>query len=67
MSFILFRSEIVNFDAKPRTFLGLNAGALSIDATEGSAIKTALNVLAGDAISFDYAQPNLRLTHIIQT
>ncbi|MBD2527126.1 PEP-CTERM sorting domain-containing protein [Nostoc sp. FACHB-133] len=31
-------------DAKLRTFLGLNVGALSIDATEGSAIKTALNV-----------------------
>ncbi|MEH2271006.1 MAG: PEP-CTERM sorting domain-containing protein [Nostoc sp.] len=36
------------------TFLGLNPGALGIDATEGSAIKTTLNILAGDAISFDY-------------
>jgi hypothetical protein len=37
------------------TFLGLNSGDLGLDATEGSAIKKALNVLAGDVISFDYS------------
>jgi hypothetical protein len=37
------------------TFLGLNFGDLGFDATEGSAIKSALNVLAGDALSFDYS------------
>lgn len=37
------------------TFLGLNSGDLGLDATEGSAIKTAFNVLAGDVISFDYS------------
>ncbi len=37
------------------TFLGLNFGDLGFEATEGSAIKSALNVLAGDALSFDYS------------
>ncbi|MBH8572453.1 PEP-CTERM sorting domain-containing protein [Nostocaceae cyanobacterium CENA369] len=37
------------------TFLGLNSGDLGLDATEGSAIKKAFNVLAGDVISFDYS------------
>lgn len=37
------------------TFLGLNSGDLGLDATEGSAIKKAFNVLAGDIISFDYS------------
>ncbi|MEH2091788.1 hypothetical protein CDG77_31440 [Nostoc sp. 'Peltigera membranacea cyanobiont' 213] len=37
------------------TFLSLNPRSLGLDATEGSAIKTALNVLAGDAIGFDYS------------
>ncbi len=37
------------------TFLGLNFGDLGFDATEGSAIKSALNVLAGDVLSFDYS------------
>lgn len=37
------------------TFLGLNSGDLGLDATEGSAIKKALNVLAGDIINFDYS------------
>lgn len=37
------------------TFLGLNSGNLALDTTEGSAIKKALNVLAGDVISFDYS------------
>ncbi|WP_138505533.1 PEP-CTERM sorting domain-containing protein [Nostoc sp. PA-18-2419] len=37
------------------TFLGLNSGDLGLDATEGSGIKQALNVLAGDVISFDYS------------
>ncbi len=37
------------------TFLGLNSGDLGLDATEGSAIKTALKVLDGDVISFDYS------------
>lgn len=37
------------------TFLGLNSGDLGLDATEGSAIKTTLNTLAGDVISFDYS------------
>ncbi|MBD2199479.1 MULTISPECIES: PEP-CTERM sorting domain-containing protein [Calothrix] len=36
-------------------FLALNPGKLGDDATEGSAIKTALNVLAGDVFSFDYS------------
>ncbi|BAY41473.1 hypothetical protein NIES2111_58690 (plasmid) [Nostoc sp. NIES-2111] len=37
------------------TFLALNPGDLGFDASEGSAIKTALNVLAGDVFSFDYS------------
>lgn len=37
------------------TFLGLKSGDLGLDATEGSAIKKAFNVLAGDIISFDYS------------
>jgi hypothetical protein len=37
------------------TFLGLNPGELGLDATEGSAVKTALNVLAGDVINFNYS------------
>ncbi|MBW4615537.1 MAG: PEP-CTERM sorting domain-containing protein [Desmonostoc vinosum HA7617-LM4] len=37
------------------TFLGLDSGNLGLDATEGSAIKKAFNVLAGDVISFDYS------------
>ncbi|MEA5566033.1 PEP-CTERM sorting domain-containing protein [Anabaena sp. UHCC 0399] len=37
------------------TFLAINPGNLGSDATEGSAIKTALNVLAGDIFSFDYS------------
>jgi hypothetical protein len=37
------------------TFLSLNSGDLGLDATEGSAIKKAFNVLAGDVISFDYS------------
>ncbi|MBE9210618.1 PEP-CTERM sorting domain-containing protein [Nostoc sp. LEGE 06077] len=37
------------------TFLALNPGDLGLDATEGSAIKTALNVLAGDVLRFDYS------------
>jgi hypothetical protein len=37
------------------TFLSLNSGDLGLDATEGSAIKKAFNVLAGDVLSFDYS------------
>lgn len=37
------------------TFLGLNSGDLGLDASEGSAIKKAFNVVAGDVISFDYS------------
>ncbi|MBD2302711.1 PEP-CTERM sorting domain-containing protein [Nostoc sp. FACHB-190] len=37
------------------TFLALNLGDLGLDATEGSAINRALNVLAGDVFSFDYS------------
>jgi hypothetical protein len=37
------------------TFLGLNSGGLGLDASEGSAIKKAFNVLVGDVISFDYS------------
>lgn len=37
------------------TFLALSPGVLGFDATEGSAVKTALNVQAGDVISFDYS------------
>jgi hypothetical protein len=37
------------------TFLGLNLGSLGLDATEGSAIKKAFNVVAGDVFSFDYS------------
>lgn len=37
------------------TFLALEPGELGDDATEGSAIKTALNILAGDVFSFDYS------------
>jgi hypothetical protein len=37
------------------TFLDLNPGDLGIDAAEGSAIKKAFNVFAGDSISFDYS------------
>jgi hypothetical protein len=35
------------------TFLGVTQGTLGLDATEGSAIKTALNVMAGDLFTFD--------------
>ncbi|MEC4816334.1 MAG: hypothetical protein SAK29_24160 [Scytonema sp. PMC 1069.18] len=35
-------------------FLDIKAGSLGFDATEGSAIKTTLSVLAGDVFSFDY-------------
>jgi len=37
------------------TFLGLNAGDLGLDATEGSAIQKVFNVSAGDVFSFDYS------------
>ena len=37
------------------TFLSFNSGDLGFDATEGSAIKKAFNVLAGDILSFDYS------------
>jgi hypothetical protein len=37
------------------SFLSLNSGNLGLDASEGSAIKKAFNVLAGDIISFDYS------------
>ncbi|GAB1539886.1 hypothetical protein NUACC21_25540 [Scytonema sp. NUACC21] len=36
------------------TFLGVSQGTLGLDATEGSAIQTALNVIAGDTFSFDW-------------
>lgn len=35
-------------------FLEFNGGSLGLDATEGSAFKTTLSVLAGDVFSFDY-------------
>lgn len=42
------------FISNLETFLGVNQGALGLDATEGSAIQTALNITGGDVFSFDW-------------
>ncbi len=41
------------FISNLETFLGVNQGALGLDATEGSAIQTPLSIMAGDVFSFD--------------